>query len=167
MELHSKILFLRWEQVLLDRDLAELYWMENKKLKQAVRRNIDRFPEDFMFILTKHEVDTMVSQIVTPSLSYFFWLMPFAFTEHGILMLANVLKSSQALNVSLQIIRQFIAMRKIMMLSGEFQEQLNEIKTHLWDHDDLLNQLCFDVEQIKNEEEQPKRTIGFRAQNNN
>lgn len=167
MELHSKILFLRWEQVLLDRDLAELYWMENKKLKQAVRRNIDRFPEDFMFILTKHEVDTMVSQIVTPSLSYFWGAMPFAFTEHGILMLANVLKSSQALNVSLQIIRQFIAMRKIMMLSGEFQEQLNEIKTHLWDHDDLLNQLCFDVEQIKNEEEQPKRTIGFRAQNNN
>lgn len=139
--------------------------MENKKLKQAVRRNIDRFPEDFMFILTKHEVDTMVSQIVTPSLSYFWGAMPFAFTEHGILMLANVLKSTQALSVSLQIIRQFIAMRKIMMLSEEFQEQLNDIKTHLWDHDDLLNQLCFDVEKIKHDEEQHKRAIGFRAQN--
>lgn len=87
----------------------------------------DRFPEDFMFVLTKHEVDTMVSQIVTPSLSYFWGAMPFAFTEHGILMLANVLKSRQALNVSLQIIRQLIAMRKFMILSGEFQEQLNDI----------------------------------------
>lgn len=167
MNIQSKIIILRWEQVLLDRDLAELYWIENRTLKQAVRRNLDRFPEDFMFILSKHEVSTMVSQIVIPSTQHLWWAQVFAFTEHGILMLANVLKSSQALNVSLQIIRQFIAMRKIMMLSGEFQEQLNEIKTHLWDHDDLLNQLCFDVEQIKNEEEQPKRTIGFRAQNNN
>ena len=163
MDIRAKIISLRWEQVLLDKDLAELYWIENRVLKQAVRRNLDRFPDDFMFILSKHEVSTMVSQFVIPSKQHLGWAQIFAFTEHGILMLANVLKSPQALNVSLQIIRQFIAMRKIMILSGEFQEQLNDIKTHLWDHDDLLNQLCFDVEKIKYEEEKPTRTIGFRS----
>lgn len=163
MQIQERIIILRGQQVLLDRDLAELYGIETRIPKQAVRRNSDRFPEDFMFIVTETELQTMVSQFVIPTLQHAGWWKPFAFTEHGILMLANVLRSSQALAVSIQIIRYFIAMRKLVELKGAVQEELSKIHDHLSEHDELIEQLCFEMAKINHEAEQPKRTIWFRT----
>ena len=108
----SKIWFVRNEKVMLDRDLAELYEVDTKVLKQAVRRNIDIFPEHFMFELTENEFINLRSQTVTSS-----WggqrYLPFVFTEHGVLQLASVLKSKKAKKMSIRIIEVFVKMRQI------------------------------------------------------
>lgn len=156
--LWESILCIRWTYV-----LATLYWVETRVLKQAVRRNFYRFPDDFMFTLTKYEVDTMVSQSVIPSKQQMWWAQLFAFTEHGILMLANVLKSPQALSVSIQIIRYFIAMRKLVSLQDNVTQEIAQIREQISEHDELIQQLCFEIEKVKYEEEQPKRKIGFRT----
>jgi len=97
----SKIYFIRNMKVMLDRDLAELYEVETKALKQAVRRNIDRFPADFMFELTKDEYQSLRSQIVTLKRGQHSKYAPFAFTEHGVLMLSSVLNSERAIQVNI------------------------------------------------------------------
>ena len=94
--IQNKIYEVRGQKIMLDFDLAQLYEVETRALKQAVKRNIDIFPDDFMFVLTEKEVEHMVSQFVIPSKSYFGGALPFAFTEHGVTMLANVLKSKKA-----------------------------------------------------------------------
>jgi ORF6N domain len=106
---------IRNQKVMLDRDLAELYGVETKVLKQAVKRNIDRFPEDFMFELTKSELENWRSQFVTSNsdkmgLRY----SPFAFTEHGVLMLSSILNSQQAIQVNIQIVRIFTRLRNLL-----------------------------------------------------
>jgi hypothetical protein len=98
----GKILLLRTEKIMLDFHLAELYGIETRALKQAVKRNMDRFPYDFMFELTEIEVDNLVSQNVIPSKSYFGGALTYVFTEHGVLMLANVLKSNRAIKMNNQ-----------------------------------------------------------------
>jgi hypothetical protein len=107
----SKIYLIRGMKVMLDRDLAELYDVETKVLKQAVRRNIDRFPEDFMFELSKEEFKNLRSQFVTSS-----WggvrYRPYAFTEQGVAMLSSVLKSERGIRVNIQIMRAFIKLRQ-------------------------------------------------------
>lgn len=97
----SKIYLIRDTKVMLDKDLAELYGVETKVLKQAVRRNIDRFPTDFMFELTKNEYQALRSQIVTLKRGQHSKYAPFAFTEHGVLMLSSVLKSERAIQVNI------------------------------------------------------------------
>ena len=113
----AKIYWIREQKVMLDRDLAELYGVETKVLKQAVRRNINRFPEDFMFTLNKEEFINWRSQIVTSNSSDKMGLRysPFAFTEHGILMLSSVLKSPRAVAVNIHIMRVFVQMRKTLL----------------------------------------------------
>jgi len=104
--IEAKILLIRGQKIMLDKDLAELYGVETKVLIQAVKRNIERFPEDFMFQLTKEEFEILRSQFVTSS-----WggrrYLPYAFTEHGILMLSSVLNSERAILVNIQIMRTF------------------------------------------------------------
>lgn len=164
MDVKQMIIELRGKQVILDRDLAELYWVQTKQLKQAVRRNRERFPEDFMFELNENEIITVVSQFVTPSKSYLWWAIPFAFTEHGILMLANVLKSTQALEVSIQIVRYFVHMRNMVMTVDALYQELKHINSHLSEHDELIQQLCFEIEKFRLEEvEQHQRKIWFRT----
>ena len=111
----NAIYFIRGEKVMLDRDLAALYGVETKVLKQAVRRNLDRFPEDFMFVLTTREFKNWRSQFVTSNqdrkgLRY----APMAFTEHGILMLSSVLNSKRAVQVNIEIMRAFVKLRRIL-----------------------------------------------------
>ncbi len=103
----SRIYFIRDMKVMLDRDLAELYGVETKRLKEQVRRNIERFPEDFMFELTKEELINWRSQFATSSWGGARYL-PMAFSEHGVLMLSSVLKSERAVQVNIQIMRTFI-----------------------------------------------------------
>lgn len=125
--IESRIFELRGRKVMLDRDLAELYGVETRALNQAVRRNGERFPEDFMFQLTEAELDDLRSHIVTSS-----WggrrYLPFAFTEHDILMLSNVLKSERAVSVSVQIIRVFVRLRELAQGYRELIERIQKIE---------------------------------------
>jgi len=122
----SKIYLIRGVKVLLDRDLAQLYGVETKVLKQTVRRNKKRFPSDFMFEMSFEELQQWRSQFVT-SISDIMGLRhpPFCFTEHGVLMLASILNSDRAIHINIQIVRVFIKMRQIFQTNKELLEKLN------------------------------------------
>jgi len=120
------ILVIRGKQVLIDSDLARLYGVETRVLNQAVNRNIDRFPENFMFQLTKDEAQSLRSQIVTLQTGSHFRYMPKAFTEHGVLMVAYVLKSDHAIKTSIQVIESFIKLRQSAMSYAELAKKIKE-----------------------------------------
>lgn len=124
----TKIYTIRGLQVILDRDLAELYEVETRVLKQAVKRNIDRFPNDFMIELTDREIDLMVSQSVIPSKQYLGGAKPFAFTEQGVSMLSSVLTSKIALNVHIEIMRAFVQMRQLIASNSELFFKIEQIE---------------------------------------
>ena len=158
------VIELRGKQVILDRNLANLYWVQTKHLKQAVRRNWNRFPIDFMFELSHEEFINWRSQFVTSNLEEdnndTMWLRyaPFAFTEHGVLMLANILKSEQALHVSIEIVRYFVQLRQIVPVLEELKWMIHDLKLTTWEHDELIKQLCFDVQKLfHHSEEQNNR----------
>src|ERR1043166_244944 len=111
----NKILLLRRQKIMLDRDLAELYGVKPIRLREQVKRNLIRFPENFMFHLTEQEVEAIVSQNAIPSKQHLGGYLLFAFKEHGVLMLANVLKSVRALQVSVRIIEIFVKMKEILL----------------------------------------------------
>lgn len=127
--IRTKIQTIRGRQVMLDSDLALLYEVETRVLKQAVRRNMERFPEDFMFELSKQEIEQMVSQFVIPSKSYLGGAKPFAFTEQGVAMLSSVLKSQTAIRVNIQIMRVFVSIRQIAQNHDELAGKLKELET--------------------------------------
>lgn len=122
------IYFIRGEKVMLDVDLASLYSVETRVLKQAVRRNSDRFPSDFMFQLNDNEIDIVVSQNVIPSKSYFGGAKPFAFTEQGIAMLSGVLKSKRAIKVNIAIMRTFVEMRRLVAGYKELESKIETLE---------------------------------------
>ena len=130
----NKIYFIRNQKVMLDRDLAILYGIETKVLNQAVKRNMSRFPEDFMFQLTEIEFQNLKSQIVTSS-----WggsrKLPSAFTEHGVLMLSSVLKSDKAIQVNIQIMRIFTKVRQMLLDTTELKIDILQIQKKLENHD--------------------------------
>lgn len=123
-----KIIILRNEKVILDFHLAELYNVETRALKQAVRRNKARFPDDFMFELNPEEIENVVSQNVIPTKSYLGGAVPYAFTEAGIAMLSTVLKSQSAIEMNIAIIRTFIALRKITFNYKVLADKLSAIE---------------------------------------
>lgn len=161
--IESRIYTIRGERIMLDFDLAALYEVETRVLNQAVKRNEKRFPDDFMFQLTKHEIEilrfeiennnqSMSSQIVTTydsNLKSQFvtssWggtrKMPYAFTEQGIAMLSGVLRSDKAITMNIAIMRAFVAIRKIFLQPNDDNERLKEIKERIEEHDIQLNQL--------------------------
>lgn len=178
--IQSKIHEIRGQRVMLDRDLAEMYGVETRALNQAVKRNIDRFPEDFMFQLTKEEC--LRSQIVTlkteqgKHLKY----MPYVFTEMGVAMLSSVLRSPTAIQVNISIMRAFVAVRQ--MLSNPIETRVERIETQvkelrqymeevLVDQNDinedtmvqleLINQTLAEL-QVKNQESKERNRIGYR-----
>jgi hypothetical protein len=123
-EISSRILTLRGEQVMLDRDLAELYGVRPIRLREQVKRNSERFPSDFMFQLNENEVDSMVSQNAIPSRQHLGGALPYAFTEQGIYMLASVLKSNKAVEVNIAIIRTFKKLREFSKHYNALAKQL-------------------------------------------
>ena len=130
--IQNRIYEVRGQKVLLDFDLATMYGTETKKLKQAVRRNIERFPSDFMFELTNEEYKSLRSQIVTlenDGRGKFSKYNPFAFTEQGIAMLASVLRSPKAIEVNIQIVRAFVFLRKYALSHSELTLKLQELET--------------------------------------
>ena len=128
----QRIYKIRGQKVMLDFDLALLYETETKKLKQAVRRHIERFPSDFMFELTKDEYTALRSQIVTldnQGRGKYSKYNPFAFTEQGVAMLASVLKSQKAIEINIQIVRAFVFLRKYALSHSELTQKLQELET--------------------------------------
>ena len=133
--IEKRILFLRNHKVMLDSDLAELYGVETKVLNQAVRRNIDRFPNDFMFELTWEEIDTIRSrsQIVTLKKGKNIKYLPMVFTEQGIAMLSSVLRSGQAVQVNIEIMRTFVKLREILLSHKDLAQKLEQMEKK-YDH---------------------------------
>jgi phage regulator Rha-like protein len=158
----SRIHHIRGQKVMLDRDLAELYGVEVKRLKQAVRRNIERFPEDFMFELTMEEAEVSRSQFVTLKQGQNIKYLPFAFTEHGILMLANVLRSEQAIAVSIHIIRVFTRMREVLLSHREILQKLEQLEGRVTGHDEEIQAIFDHLTELVTRPEAPRRSIGFK-----
>jgi len=163
----QSIFFIRGQKVMLDNDLAILYGVETKVLNQAVKRNIERFPVDFMFQLTKKESEFLRSQFVTLNNQPIIKqnkrgihrkYLPYVFTEQGILMLSSVLKSERAIQVNIQIVRTFIKLRE--MLSG-YKDVKEKIEAMEKKYDQRFKVVFDTLKQLLVEEEKPKRKIGF------
>lgn len=127
--IQDKIYNLRDQKVMFDFDLATLYQVETRVLKQAVRRNLKRFPDDFMFVLTDDEINTMVSQNVIPSKKHLGGAAPFAFTEQGVSMLSSVVRSDVAIAINISIIRAFVQLRQLALSHSAINKKLSEIET--------------------------------------
>ena len=162
--IERSILMIRGQKVMLDRDLAQLYGVETRALNQAVRRNIGRFPEDFMFRLTREEI-MRISQFVISSGHPGVETLKFsknvmAFTEHGVAMLSSVLNSPRAVQVNIQIMRTFAKLRKIISLNKDLARRLDELENKY----DAQFKVVFDaIRQLMapQEPQRPKRRIGF------
>ena len=172
--IHKKIFEVREQKVMLDFDLAELYQTETKYLKRAVRQNMKKFPVDFMFELTKSEFETLRCNFSTSKRGGTRY-MPFAFTEHGVTMLASVLNSDKAIDMNIAIVRAFTAMRHFANSNKDLFGQLNELRTELQtrigEHDVQLASIYDALENLldKKEEEneqakkwQERQRIGFK-----
>ena len=141
-QVKDKIIVLRGEQVMLDFQLAQLYGVETRVLKQAVNRNIERFPEDFMFRLTKDESNSLIymgsSQIVIPTNYNIGSSTPYAFTEQGVAMLSSVLRSATAVRVNVEIMRAFVMARRLMLQNREHELAINELRMKMKMLEDAL-----------------------------
>jgi len=162
----NSILEIRGKKVILDMDLAKNYEVETRVLKQAVRRNIDRFPEDFMFTLTKEEWNTLRSQIVMfkNGQGNFPKYLPFAFTEQGVAMLSAVLNSQSAIKTSIQIMRAFVMMRQWAMNYQELAERLDELeKLHGQRFDDIEQVLKYLIQKDnQNAQQTQRKQVGYK-----
>jgi phage regulator Rha-like protein len=166
----SKIYNIRGKQVMLAQDLAELYQVNTKALNQQVKRNIGKFPDRYMFQLTEDEYYRLRSQNVTLKRGQHAKYMPFAFTEHGILMLSSVLNSERAEKVSLLIIDTFVRLREILFIHKDMTHQLEKIQTKLDEHDNQISiifEYLKELEQTKQEETdfKQRKQIGFKTHN--
>lgn len=165
--IQSKIYFIRGKQVMLDRDLAALYGVETKQLKRQVRRNIDRFPDDFMFELSKEEYESLRSQFGTLSRGEHFKYAPMVFTEQGVAMLSSVLNSESAIAVNIQIIRLFTKMRELLFNHKELIREMESLKRKVGSNRsdiDLIFNYLKQLEKAKQLEldQQNRNRIGYR-----
>jgi hypothetical protein len=145
---------------MLDADLARIYGVTTKQLNQQFKRNRERFPQDFAFLLTSQEVAQMRSQIVTASRRNIRHV-PIAFTEHGALMLGNVLNSKTAMEASIRVVRAFVWMREQFATNKELAQKLNELESRVGEHDGAIANLFEAIRQLLEPAESKKREIGF------
>jgi len=155
--IESKIYLIRGQKVMLDVDLAKLYGVQTKVFKQTVNRNRERFPDDFMFVLSPEEFKILRSQIVTSS-----WggqrYLPYAFTEQGVAMLSSVLHSKQAIKVNIEIMRAFVKIRHMLSTHKDLWEKIQDMESK---YDDQFKAVFDAIRQIMIEEQKPKRRRGF------
>jgi hypothetical protein len=179
--IQNRIYEIRGERVLLDRDLAVLYEVATKSLNLAVKRNLKRFPKDFIFQLTKMEWDSLRFQIETLEKSnnplrlqnetskgrggtrY----LPYAFTEQGVAMLSGILNSDKAINMNIAIMRAFVDVRKVLFMQADLKEQIKQIREHIGEHDVQLNQIYDAMENLLDEKAaqrkwEERERIGFK-----
>ncbi len=157
----DKIFTIRNMQVMLDRDLAELYGVETRALKQAVKRNIKRFPADFMFELDDNEITTLVSQSVIPSKKHLGGAKPFVFTEQGVASLSSVLSSQIAIEINITIMRAFVQMRKFISNNALVFDKIDYIEQKLLKHDEKFDKI---FKAIESKDIKPKQGIFFDGQ---
>ena len=158
--IQNKIFEIRGCKVMLDFDLALLYNVETRVLKQSIRRNLSRFPEDFMFSLSEHEINQLVSQNVIPSKSYLGGAAPFAFTEQGIAMLSSVLNSEKAIEIHISIIRAFVTFRQFLLTYNELKERITAIENQFPDIYKALNYLV--DKNVDSESKTERNKIGYK-----
>lgn len=158
----NKIYLIRNHKVMLDRDLAELYGVKSIRLREQVKRNQERFPENFMFQLTEKEVENMVSQNAIPSKQHLGGSLPFAFTEHGVLMLANVLKSEQAITMSIRIIEIFVRLREVLLTHKDILLKLEKLERKAVQHDSDIKLIFKYLRELLNPPAERMRKIGFK-----
>ncbi|MCA9409313.1 MAG: ORF6N domain-containing protein [Candidatus Omnitrophica bacterium] len=172
--IENKIFLIRGKKIMLDRDLAKLYGVETKRLNEQVKRNIKRFPNDFMFQLTKEETIILMSQIVTSNhddnsrsqnatlkrgknIKY----LPYAFTENGVAMLSSVLNSEKAINVNIQIMRAFTKLRELMSSHKELKEKIENLERKFKEHDKNFVIVFEAIRKLLDPPEKPNKKIGF------
>ncbi|OEK07297.1 DNA-binding protein [Flavivirga aquatica] len=160
----NKIYLIRGQKVMLDRDLAELYDVKNIRLREQVKRNTDKFPEHFMFRLTETETDFMVSQNAIPSKKHLGGSLPYVFTEHGILQLANVLTGDRATQMSIRIIEVFVQMREALTDNLSLKLDIEEIKKKLTNHSKNIELVFNYLDELmeKKDNEKPRKQIGYK-----
>jgi phage regulator Rha-like protein len=174
--IQQKIFEIRGQRVMLDFDLAELYEVETKRLKEAVRRNIRRFPEDFMFELTPEEYASLRTQFATlknGGRGQHSKYLPFAFTEHGVTMLASILNSDKAIDMSITIVRVFVALKEFVLQHKDISLQLEQLKQELSgridEHDVQLSAIYNAIENLLDKQAvqqnwKERNRIGFKTE---
>ncbi len=162
-EIEPRILLIRGQKVMLDSDLAELYGVSTSRLNEQVKRNIGRFPDDFMFRLTPDEFANLISQSATSSSR---WggrrKLPVAFTEHGAIMVASVLNTPRTIQVSVYVVRAFVKLRELLATNKELAHKLAELERKVSGHDEAIRSLVVAIRQLMEPPPQPKKgRIGF------
>lgn len=163
-QIQSRILLIRGHKVMLDSDLAELYRVTTKRLNEQVKRNRERFPADFMFQLSAEEAVALRSQFATSNRRrggrrY----LPFAFTEHGAVMLATVLNSPVAVQASIQVVRAFVKLREMLSTHRELAKKLADLEKRIEGHDEEITALFDAIRELMEPPDKPNKRIGFRA----
>ena len=163
--IERKIYIIRGHRVMLDRDLAALYGVETRVLNQAVRRNRDRFPQDFMFPLTREEILNLSQIVISSEIKH----APnvFAFTEQGVAMLSSVLRSKRAIHVNIEIMRAFVRLKRVISLHRELAHKLDRLERKVGKHEGEIQAIFRAIRKLmappSPEREKPKRRIGFHA----
>jgi hypothetical protein len=150
---------------MLDKDIAKLYDVKPRRLREQVNRNKERFPESFCFQLAQNEVEDLVSQFATPSKRAFGGHLPYAFTEHGVLMTANVLRSKHAIAMSIRIIEVFVRLREIMLSHKDLLQKLDQLERKVTDHDVSIQAIFQAIKTLLRPEPSPRKKIGFKRSN--
>ena len=155
------IFLIRGHKVMLSMDLAGLYGVEPRVLVQALKRNRERFPKDFMFQLTEKEFQNLKSQIVISSWGGMRRARPYAFTEQGVAMLSSVLRSKRAAQVNIEIMRAFVRIRRTLAAHKELDQKLKELESHIRDHDEQIQAIFEAIRQLMTPSESQRKKIGF------
>jgi len=159
--IENNIFLIRGQKIMIDRDLAKLYGVETKYLNRQVKRNIGRFPGEFMFQLNPEEKNELVTKCHRFETMKHSSVLPYAFTEHGVAMLASVLKSETAVKISIQIIKVFIKLKQILSTHKELAYKLAELERKIEKHDTQIQTIFEAIRQLMSIPEKPKRRIGF------
>ncbi|MCB4790308.1 MAG: ORF6N domain-containing protein [Elusimicrobia bacterium] len=162
-KIENKIFLIRGKRVMLDKDMAELYRVKTSQLTRQVRRNIDRFPEDFMFQLNEEEFENLKCHFGTSS-----WggtrKLPYAFTENGVAMLSSVLTSRTAVRVNIQIMRTFTKIREFLLTHKELAQKLSQLERKYERHDEQIHAIFDQIREFITFKEKPRKQIGFKKE---
>lgn len=161
--IESRILFIRGQKVIIDSDLAKLYGVTTKRLNEQVKRNKERFPLDFMFQLTYEEKIKVVANCDHLRNLKYSPNLPFAFTEHGTIMLASVLNSQRAVDASVYVVRAFVRLREVLATQKDIVQKLTELENKYEGHDEQIREIIEAINQLLLPPEKPKRQIGFQV----
>ena len=163
-KIEQRILLIRGEKVIVDADLAEFYGVPTKRLNEQVKRNRDRFPDDFMFQLSVEEKSEVVANCDHLSKLKYSSFLPYVFTEHGAIMAASILNSRRAVEVSVFIVRAFVKLRRMIAENKELSRRIVQIERHLAEHDNQIMELVKAIKQLLKPDPLPKkRRIGFHS----